>query len=184
MSQYTIGADGALTPMPTATVGTGSNPTSVTVDPSGKYAYVGSNYASNTVSLNSRLAWTVRFRQWLWPVSAPAPFRGPSPWIRLESMPVSQINRVMLSRSTRLVLPARSRQCLPSVSAPVPGPPPNVVSVDPTGKYAYVANGGTNTISQFAIGADGALTPMLVASVGAGILRKPSPWMRQESMPT
>src|SRR5438445_416189 len=40
VSQYTIGADGALTPMAAATVAAGTCPTSVTADPSGKYAYV------------------------------------------------------------------------------------------------------------------------------------------------
>src|SRR5438445_282636 len=46
-SQYTIGADGALTPTATATVAAGTNPISVTVDPSGKYAYVANNASAN-----------------------------------------------------------------------------------------------------------------------------------------
>jgi DNA-binding beta-propeller fold protein YncE len=49
VSQYTIGAGGALTAMTPATVGTGVTPYSVTVDPTGRYAYV-ANDGDNTVS--------------------------------------------------------------------------------------------------------------------------------------
>jgi 6-phosphogluconolactonase len=40
VSQYTIGANGALTPMPIATVPAGTFPDGVTVDPTGRYVYV------------------------------------------------------------------------------------------------------------------------------------------------
>src|SRR5262249_60879771 len=40
VSQYTIGANGALKAMTPAAVEAGTNPQSVTVDPSGRYAYV------------------------------------------------------------------------------------------------------------------------------------------------
>ena len=49
ISQYTVGATGALTPMNPATVAAGTNPVSVTVDNSGQYAYV-ANFGSNNVS--------------------------------------------------------------------------------------------------------------------------------------
>jgi len=49
ISQYTLGINGALTPMNPATVASGTNPVSVTVDNSGQYAYV-ANYGSNNVS--------------------------------------------------------------------------------------------------------------------------------------
>src|SRR2546428_10062227 len=49
VSQYTIGADGSLTPMALAVVPAGMNPRSVAVDPSGRYVYV-ANGASNDVS--------------------------------------------------------------------------------------------------------------------------------------
>ena len=39
VSQYTIGADGSLTPMATPTVAAGAVPWSVTVDPNGKYVW-------------------------------------------------------------------------------------------------------------------------------------------------
>ena len=46
---------------------------------------------------------------------------------------------------------------------------PSSVSVDPSGKYAYVANaGGGGTVSQYTIGAGGGLAPMTPATVAAG----------------
>src|SRR5438445_422351 len=47
VSQYTIGASGALPPTATATVAAGTNPISVTVDPSGRYAYAANSGSAN-----------------------------------------------------------------------------------------------------------------------------------------
>ena len=49
VSEYSISTGGALTAMTPATVAAGPNPESVTVDPSGQFAYV-ANYGSNNVS--------------------------------------------------------------------------------------------------------------------------------------
>jgi len=50
---------------------------------------------------------------------------------------------------------------------------PRSVTVDPTGRYAYVANYGdginASTVSQFTIGTDGALNAMSPSTVAAGI---------------
>jgi len=44
-------------------------------------------------------------------------------------------------------------------------------TVYPSGKYAYVANAVSNTVSQYTINATGGLTPMTTATVAAG-----DPW--------
>lgn len=49
LSQYTIASDGSAVPMSSPTADTQGSPTSVTVDPSGKYVYA-TNAANNTVS--------------------------------------------------------------------------------------------------------------------------------------
>jgi YVTN family beta-propeller protein len=49
VSAYSIGSDGALTPIPGSPFVAGSSPRSVAVDPAGKFAYV-TNENSNTVS--------------------------------------------------------------------------------------------------------------------------------------
>ncbi len=45
---------------------------------------------------------------------------------------------------------------------------PYSVTVDPSGSYAYVANANSADVSQYTIGASGALTPMAAATVAAG----------------
>ena len=53
VSQYTIGSNGALTPMSTATVAAGTGPLSVSVDPSGRYAYAANNRSNVSRSTRS-----------------------------------------------------------------------------------------------------------------------------------
>ncbi|MEN6464511.1 MAG: beta-propeller fold lactonase family protein, partial [Syntrophaceae bacterium] len=57
---------------------------------------------------------------------------------------------------------------LASIAATGPGTAPVSITVDPSNLYAYVANSGNGTVSQYTVGADGALTPMAPASVAAG----------------
>jgi 6-phosphogluconolactonase (cycloisomerase 2 family) len=45
---------------------------------------------------------------------------------------------------------------------------PRSIAVDPSGKFAYVANGNSGNVAQFTIGKKGALTPMTPATVTAG----------------
>src|SRR5258708_17243714 len=47
------------------------------------------------------------------------------------------------------------------------GTNPQSAAIDPSGKYAYVANNGGN-VSQYTVGTDGSLTPMSTAAVAAG----------------
>ena len=47
VSQYSIEADGTLSPLAPPTVATGDAPVSVTVDPSGQFAYVASENSSD-----------------------------------------------------------------------------------------------------------------------------------------
>jgi DNA-binding beta-propeller fold protein YncE len=42
------------------------------------------------------------------------------------------------------------------------------VAVDPTGKFAYVANAFGNNVSAYSIGANGALTPVTGSPFAAG----------------
>jgi DNA-binding beta-propeller fold protein YncE len=47
----------------------------------------------------------------------------------------------------------------------VAGTNPYSVTVDPLGKYVYVANANSGTVSQYALGAGGGLTPLAPATV-------------------
>ena len=48
------------------------------------------------------------------------------------------------------------------------GTGPCSVTVDPTGRYVYVANIDDTTVSQFSVGPGGALSALAPATVGAG----------------
>jgi 6-phosphogluconolactonase (cycloisomerase 2 family) len=57
---------------------------------------------------------------------------------------------------------------MPTPTVAPAGRNPASITVDPSGKYAYVANFGDGTVSQYTIGAGGALTAMAKATVAAG----------------
>jgi len=48
------------------------------------------------------------------------------------------------------------------------GSAPNFVAFDATGQYAYVADRGTSLISQYSVGALGALTPLSTPTATPG----------------
>ena len=69
----------------------------------------------------------------------------------------------------------------------VPGSPfsagvgPISVAVDPTSKFAYVANFGSNSVSAYGIGPNGALTPIPGSPFAAGV--SPFQWPSPELFP-
>ena len=171
VSQYIIGAGGALTPMATATVAAGTNPSGMTIDPSGKYAYV-ANQGSNNVSqysistggaLSPMLTTTV-------PAGAVPSSVTIDPSGKYAY--VTNFNFLNLTGGDTV-----SQYTIAANGVLTPMTPPMVaavknpvsVTVDPSGKYAYVANRGDNTVSQYAIGAGGALTQMTPAKVVTGV---------------
>ncbi|THI86876.1 MAG: lactonase family protein, partial [Nitrospira sp. CG24A] len=126
ISQYHIGATGALTPLSPPTVSTGDRPTSVTVNPSGRTAYA-TNSSSHTVSqynIDETGALT----------------------------PPDAITQIVATRNGPNSI-AITRGTSPVVYRP---------------KWAYVANAGIHTVSQFSIGTTGALTPLSPPAVGTG----------------
>jgi len=121
VSQYSIGADGSLSPLAPATVDSGSDPFSdpfsITVEPSGKFVYV-ANWGTHDVSQYS--------------IGGDG---GLSP-----------------------LTPA-------TVAA---GDAPVALTVEPSGQFAYVASENDNKVSQYRIEADGTLTPLDPDAVNAG----------------
>jgi 6-phosphogluconolactonase len=43
-----------------------------------------------------------------------------------------------------------------------------MITLDRTGRFAYVPNERDNTVSQYSIGADGSLTPLSVPTISTG----------------
>jgi DNA-binding beta-propeller fold protein YncE len=160
VSAFSIGSNGVLTPVPGSPFPAGSSPVSVTVDPTGKFAYV-ANF-SNTVS-----AFSIGSNGALTPVPG-SPFpAGLGP----ESVAVDPTGKFAYVANISSNVPGSGTVSAFSIGSngvltPVPGSPfpagfePLSVTVDPTGKFAYVANEFSNNVSAYSIGSNGALTPV------------------------
>ena len=182
ISQYTIGGGGALTPKGTPTVASmvgnpGSSPTSVTVDPAGKYAYVANSgnevISQFTIGTGGGLVPMI-------PPTVPSGSAGSGP-VSITVDPTGRYAYAANSSSNDVaqftidaMTGALSPMGTPTVT-PCPSPPcaqgmwPVSVTVDAKSQYVYVANLTSDTVSQFAIGPGGALTPMSTATVGTGL---------------
>jgi 6-phosphogluconolactonase (cycloisomerase 2 family) len=166
VSQYAVGADGALTPLIPATVAAGTGSGSVTIDPTGKYAYV-ANYNGNNVS-----QYAIGADGALTPLSHATVPAGINP----KSVAVDFTGRyAYVANSGDNTISQYSvgsdGTLTPLSPATVAArPSPGSVNVDPTGRYAYVGNVfGERTISQYSVGSDGTLTPLNPATVAASI---------------
>ncbi len=170
ISQYAIGADGSLSSLATPTVAAGSQPRSITVDPSGRFAYA-ANYTSNTLS-----AYTVDQGTGELAEVSGSPFAaGTAP------------SAVRVDPSGRFVYASNYSAPNPgSVSAytidpasgaltPISGSPfaagsgPSSLSVDPAGRFVYVSNLMNDTVTAFTINSStGALSQIDFDTVTAG----------------
>ena len=52
------------------------------------------------------------------------------------------------------------------VGAAAAGLSPTSIAIDPSGRFAYVANSGSGDISMYGINADGTLTPLVPGTIG------------------
>ena len=179
ISQYTIGPNGALTPMFTPTVPTGGNDTrNIVVDPLGKYIYV-SNPTSETVS-----QFTIGADGSLTSMSTPTILVGPlaggqlyypgtiavhpsGPWAYVLNTQTFDINQYMIGANGSL-----TSMTTPTVVAGSGESYPQSITVHPSGKWAYVPNdngGYGGSISQYNIDQmTGALTSASPPTVAAG----------------
>jgi 6-phosphogluconolactonase (cycloisomerase 2 family) len=171
ISQYTIGPNGALTPMLTRTVATGGvNSQRIAADPAGKYVYV-SNVSGNSVS-----QFTIGADGVLAPMSTPTFLVGPGPGIyypwSIAVHPTGNWAYVSINqRQATYQYTVGANGALSPMTPPsvLGGYSPDTIVVDPSGKYAYVANGRGNDVSQYTISqTTGALSPMTPATVAAG----------------
>ena len=165
VSQYTIGADGALSPMTVPTVAAGSAPRSLTVDPSGAYAYVPDS--------GDDVIWqyTIGADGALTPMTPPS-VGGFNPLVMAIDPSgayayVAPRDGSYLEQYTIGADGALALMTPPTVAV---GMQPRSIAIDPSGAYVYVTNLGGQNVSQFAIGANGTLSPMALPTVGAGTL--------------
>jgi 6-phosphogluconolactonase (cycloisomerase 2 family) len=173
VAQYGIGVGGALTALSPATVAIGS-PTSelfgITIDPTGSYAYVG-DYSGNAI-----FQFTIGGTGSLSPtpgaptVTAPL-VAGPYPmvidstgqyalWSNTLDTPAPTLSQCAIGAGGFLI------NC--SKATPAPGQQARYIAIDPTGRFAYVANHGDNTVSQYTIGSGAVLAPIAPPTAGTG----------------
>jgi 6-phosphogluconolactonase (cycloisomerase 2 family) len=173
VSQYTVGADGSLTPMTPATVNTGSThsePNSLIVDPTSAYLYV-ANAGDSTVSL-----FTIGTSGALTSASTPMA-TGTFPFFVTVDPSGKHLYVANTGSSTGYTAAGSISQYLigtGGVLSPIgagfvaAGMGTSSVAVDPTGAFAYATNRGESSLSQYTVGAGGALTPMATPTVAAG----------------
>ena len=167
VSAYSVGSNGALTPVPGSPFATGRQPSSVTVDPTGTYAYI-VNYTDDTVS-----AYSIDSDGSLTPVPG-SPFTtlsGAAPsWVTVD--PTARFVYVACENGAVSAYSIVSGESL----TPVPGSPfgvaagasPTSVAVDPTAKFVYVEDYSNSAVSAFSIGSDGSLTQVPGSPFAAG----------------
>jgi 6-phosphogluconolactonase (cycloisomerase 2 family) len=168
VAQFTIGNDGTLAAMTPATAPTGdNNPLSISVDPTGRYAYV-VNGSFGSVSQYSI-----------------APSGGLTPLNPSAVLNVSLPQSIAIDPSGRYVYVTSSglsgtdsvyQYTIEAGGTLTPMSPASVttpsfgmaIAIDPTGRYLYVADGAE--VDQFNIGeTSGGLTAMSPQTVPAGV---------------
>ena len=155
------GGTGGLGGAP-GTVPAGNRPVSVTVDPTGKFAYVANQFSDDVSQYRIETNGTLSA---LSPATIAA---GGSP-VSITVDPTGQFAYVANQLSddvSQYGIEANGTLSLLTSDPLTPNPVgagdgPFSVAVDPSGKFAYVANSGSDNVSQYSIGTDGRLSPLL-----------------------
>jgi 6-phosphogluconolactonase (cycloisomerase 2 family) len=156
ISEYSIGGAGALTNVGTASAG--SAPYAIAVDPTGRYVYVTDLSDYNVRSYNIGAGGA------LVPIGVPAT-TGTSPsaiavdpsgrFVYVADEWSNQVSQYSVGTGGGLT-PIGSG--LVNAGQTPKGQNPVAIAIHPNGRYAYVANYGDASLSEFAIGADGSLS--------------------------
>ena len=172
VSAYSIGANGALTPVAGSPFATGMTPFSVAVSPTAKFAYVANDTSNNVSAYNIGADGALTQL-----TSLGSPFAAGTNPISVAVDPTGKFAYVANNGSNNV---SAYNIGANGALTPVPGSPftagtnPFSVAVDPTGKFAYVANqfghlsSLIGNISAYSIGANGALTPVPGSPFAAG----------------
>jgi len=158
VSMYTINTtSGALTS--TGTIDAGINPSSVAVDPTGKFAYV-TNSDSNDVSMYTINTTTGALTS----IGLIAAGIGPA---SVAVDPTGKFAYVTNSGSNDVSMYTinATTGTLSSIGTIAAGLSPSSIAIHPSGKFAYVTNSRSNDVSMYSIdAASGALT--LIGTIG------------------
>jgi 6-phosphogluconolactonase (cycloisomerase 2 family)/urocanate hydratase len=156
VSQYTIGASGALSGIGTAAAG--EEPNAFGIDPSGLYLYV-ANWSDNTLS-----EYSIGAGGALTAIGTIATGSTPGSIAVDPAGPYVYVANYGSNTISQYTIGAGGT--LSSNGTVATGSGPWSITADPTGHYVYVTNSGGNTVSQYTIGAGGALAANGVVATG------------------
>jgi|GEM_PF-372156 len=176
LMQYPIAADGSLGVARTTALRQ-FNPLSVAIHPTGKYAYVTHGNANASLSPNAITQFSIAADGTLAPIGV-RQGDGVYP-AGIASHPSGKFIYVanfygnggkIAGSVSQYTVSSKDGSLQPIASKPyaLTGNNPFGVTIDPTGRYAYVTNFGAATISQFNVNSDGSLSSMATPTVGAG----------------
>jgi 6-phosphogluconolactonase (cycloisomerase 2 family) len=154
--QYTINANGSLTPIGTGTIAAGTNPISVTIDPLGRFAFV-ANKGGSDVSAYTINSSTGALLQINCGSGAGCNVKNFTAGTTPQSVTVDPSGKYAYAANSGSndvsafgINPTTG--ALAAIGTAVPaGTTPQSITVDPSGKYAYVANSVSNDVSAFGI---------------------------------
>ena len=170
LSQYTVGAGGALSPMATPTVAGGDAPSAVAISPDGASVYVANRSTDGAGGVSQ---YAVGPGGALAPMATPTVAAGSNPTAIAvspngRSVYVANVSSNDVSQYTVGAGGALTPMATATVAA---GSNPDGIAVSPNGRSVYAANDNTNGaggVSQYTVGTGGALTPMATPTVAAG----------------
>jgi 6-phosphogluconolactonase (cycloisomerase 2 family) len=167
VSQYSIGAGGVLVPLSTATVNAGTEPFSVSVEPTGQYVYV-ADFLAQSVS-----QYTIGSTGLLAPVGSGTVSTGTRPnyvtidhankFAYVANYGAGTISQFSISNDGTLAA------LTPATVSNGATTFPSSITIDPSNKYAYVTNWGgdtvnplttPSTVTPYNVNVDGTLTAM------------------------
>jgi YVTN family beta-propeller protein len=178
VSEYSIGAGGALTPLATPSVAAGAGPQAIAIATiniagvvPGYFAYV-ANYGDGSVSQYISEGAGGELTP-LTPASVAAPAGTSKPadlvvdptnkYVYVANYGSNDVSQWVIGDT-----PPFGGLTANTPATVAAGTAPTAIAVDPAGKYVYVANSGDNTLSEFSVGTTGALTPLSTATIATG----------------
>jgi 6-phosphogluconolactonase (cycloisomerase 2 family) len=167
VSQFGIGANGTLTALTPPTVAAGTYPMYVAIDPTGRYAYAANNQSADvsqyTIGADCRLTSAGTASAGGWPKAPSSIAIDPAGRnLYVANNRDNSVSQYRIDQATGTLSPA---------STVAAGGTPGYygawrVTVEPSGRYAYVTNYFDGTVSQYGIDqADGTLSPLSPALV-------------------
>ena len=177
ISQFSVSASGALVAAAIAPVATGIEPWNVTLSPNGKYVYV-ANHGSlppggMTISQYAVDASTGALTA-LNPATLSTAFLYPGGITVDPTSAYAYLSNINGDTVSEYGIGADGTLSSLNPASVATGTEPVFLAFDPTGKYAYEANytidysSAPGTVSQYAVGTGGQLTPLAPATVVAG----------------